>query len=210
MMRRPVWNYVVCSALIVGCSFAPTLLAGDTDGKEQADSAEKRSDEGSGQSASPAMQAVAGKSGDADVEVYTNQDLQRMFGAARPSNPPETAPPGSTPESSEPTEGTRAPQSALEQVLGEEKLRQERQAEIPAAEQAVGDARERVKEMERRVLASKNPLLARPALPEDEQTAGEWAESGAAGRVSIAEQELDAARTALAKAEQALRDLRRP
>ena len=60
--------------------------------------------------------------------------------------------------------------------------------------------------MRQRILATKNPLLARPRIPDEEQA--EWNGLGAAERVRSSEEKLQQAREELQKAKAELARLR--
>jgi hypothetical protein len=72
---------------------------------------------------------------------------------------------------------------------------------IAEAEQAVAAARERVKELENRILALRNPYMARPEIPEEEKA--DWDSMGTGERIKNSEEQLAQARKDLEAAEKA-------
>ncbi len=171
---------------------------------------------------SPFMQAVAGEQGAAPAKVYSNTDLEQMFGGA-PSAKKQEAPPaqGATPasepservepESETEAETARVPvpaeqKGAVDALLEREAARAEYAQSIADAELQVRQAQKRVSDLEQRQLAARNPLLPRPAAPEE--GAEEWQAMNGAQRAARADEELRSAREALTEAEQELARLR--
>jgi hypothetical protein len=73
---------------------------------------------------------------------------------------------------------------------------------VAQAEQDLAEANARVVELEKRLLAVKNPFLPRPVLPPEEAKA--WEGLGGAERAARVEKQLAEARDAAAAAERAL------
>lgn len=140
------------------------------------------------------------------AEVYTNDDLERLFGPAPAEVPASqdavSAAPGIAPAAEKPT----AEADPLAQMEADRAGASDRQKQIEDAERAVNAAKERVTALEKRLLAVKNPLLARPAPPEER--AEEWAAMNNVQRLSQSEAELSQAREQLVEAEGKLRQLR--
>jgi len=149
-------------------------------------------------------------------KTYTNEDLERLFpepssdaekgaddGAARKAGQPDAA---------EADKGTESPQAKQDsagnslQWLDERKAAQrEHQKALAEAGAAVTDAEARVRELEERLRALRNPLLKRPAAPEDDP---EWAGRSTPERVAQTEAELEGARAELTRAQSELDRLR--
>lgn len=215
MHRKPASNllpWLLCVALAV--FLAPAAFA-EEEKKEEKKAAEEAAEPAKSEAESPAAAADA-KKDCAEVEVFTNEDLERLFGRGEETTP-ETGP-----EEGEPADGTARPEPRpVEPVQGagtaqpadplqwmeERKTRQaERQEQIAAAEAAIGAARERIADLEQRIRATKNPYLARPQIPDDEKS--DWDGMSAPERVAAAEQQLQEAREELRKAEEELARLR--
>jgi hypothetical protein len=81
-----------------------------------------------------------------------------------------------------------------------------RKVRIAEAEKALFDARERVGELEKRLLAVKNPFLPRPVLPPDEAKA--WEGLSGAERAARVEAQLKEAREAVVETEATLAELK--
>jgi hypothetical protein len=153
-------------------------------------------------------------------KTYTNEDLERLFprsepepspdaekgaddGAARKAGQPDAA------EADKGTESTQAKQDSAGnslQWLDERKAAQrEHQKALAEAGAAVTDAEARVRELEERLRALRNPLLKRPAAPEDDP---EWAGRSTPERVAQTEAELEGARAEMTRAQSELDRLR--
>ena len=162
-----------------------------------------------------------------EVKVYTNEDLEKLTGPFGPIIEPvrdEDAQPAETPQLAEgeqaqpgvepgvrPTEPKEQPEAAQPtdplEWMEQRKARQaEHQRQLAQAEQAVADAKKKVADLEYRLRATRVPFLARPEIPEDEREA--WSEKTAPERAELTQKQLDEARAELAKAEQALAQLR--
>lgn len=124
--------------------------------------------------------------------VISNETLERRFGppdpeSARPA-PSRPAPParGKGPDVATMVEQHKETEKAAKDA------KQKREA-------AIAQARARIADLERRLLALRNPLLARPAAPE--KNAEDWQELDTVERVKRFEKELQDARRALAEAQ---------
>jgi len=141
---------------------------------------------------------------DSGVTVYSNEDLQRLYGGGSlKTDEPETA----SGEGTLPTTPTEPDYDPLKQMLEQQGQAKQRDKDIVEATAKVSDAKQRITDLEKRILATKNPLLARPAPPEE--GADEWNAMSAPERVDRSKQDLEAARTQLAEAEAELDRLRR-
>jgi hypothetical protein len=147
-----------------------------------------------------------------EVKVYTNEDLQRLFGDEELEEselPPEEEPAEQQPapavavEQESPDTGPSDPLSLLQQQQAQDQERSRSRAE---AEQAVATAQSRVTELEQRILALRNPFMARPEIPEDEKS--EWDSMGTADRLKKTEEQLSRAREELAEAQKELQKYR--
>jgi hypothetical protein len=147
----------------------------------------------------------------AGVKVYTNKDLDRMFGekpdpdaAAEPAadtTPPAagaTKPPG---ESRKPNEFAVDP---LEQMKQRQAAEVQRRQIVAQAEADLAAAQAKLKNLEVQLLATRNPFSARPKLSDEEKeirtTSGESAEK----RNERTQGLVDEAREEVATAEEAL------
>jgi hypothetical protein len=150
-----------------------------------------------------------------DAKVYTNDDLNKLFGEAEAGE--QTALPLEEymGEEQEPVMEIKVvePEPAKESVPDPVNLMEQQQAQVEErsrlaaeAEQAVADARARVTQLEKRLLALRNPFSARPEIPEDEKS--EWDSMGTSERVTKSEEELQQAREDLTAAEKALAEVR--
>ncbi|HKQ62868.1 MAG TPA: hypothetical protein VJS92_16365 [Candidatus Polarisedimenticolaceae bacterium] len=135
--------------------------------------------------------------------AYGNEDLVRMYGEpkAEPEQAaaPVPAPPGAEGAKPATADPTADPLAWLEQRKAKQAERgttvQQAQAEVTRLEQKVAG-------LEKRILAVKNPLLAPPQAPEDDD--GSWAKQGNGDRLKRSEDELAAARQELDAARQKL------
>jgi len=209
-MNRSGMNRTVCLTLALVLLALPAIAsAGETDSSKSKESQEAKSPENES-NVSPLIQAsrrARGEKKDSEAKVYGNDDLDEMFG------PSESTPPAAQDEdSTEPTEAARpaegeAQPDALEQMFAREARKKEQATEIAGAEQRVTDAKQAIVDLEKRLLAVKNPLLARPSAPEE--GAEEWNAGDGQSRVQQTEQQIAAAREALAEAERELSELKR-
>lgn len=138
------------------------------------------------------------------VPLYTNEDLERMFGPSGASEAkkeetgraePSRAPGGGArPEG--PEAARRDPLEAIEQEQAREA---DRSLRLAKAEREVAEAAARVKELEKRALAIRNPFLPRPELPPEEAEAWKGLSN---------EQRLERTEAALAQARKKLEEAR--
>lgn len=157
-------------------------------------------------------------------KVYRNEDLYKLFGGApTDAEEGEAVPEGgetprteATPSPAVPV-GDAAPSGAeaapapendpLKQLLDQQAKAAEHQKLILDAEGQVKAAQEKIADLEKRVLAIRNPLLPRPAAPEEK--AEEWNRADGAARVDLSQEQLRMAREQLAASEAKLDELRR-
>jgi len=162
--------------------------------------------------------------------VFTNDDLERRYGPSRELPPPvaEETPAVISPAATSGIEGagaavpdaaatgtdaaaaageTAPPEpDALQQLSDGQAREAKHRTEVMAAQSKVDQAHERIAELEKRVLALRNPLLARPAPPEKERE--EWDRADNEKRVERSIADLEGARNDLTAAEQELARVR--
>ena len=181
--------------LLVALLVVPAALAEKTE-KSDADRSE-----------SPYAQATRGKSSapTRSENVYTTDDLERLYADKHGKSKAKRG-------TAEPQKGDAAPKTPavgddpLSRLQQQQTEQAERMRLIVETKQKVADAKKRVRELQQRILATKNPLLARPRIPEEERA--EWSGQGAAQRVRNSEDKLRLAREELEKAKANLTRLR--
>jgi len=198
-MQPRTRRFQTACILLAFATFCAAPVLGADEAKAPASGGEKE------ETVNPIVQAARNneKKG-SDVKVYSNEDLQKLYGGGSlKTDEPETA----SGEGTLPTTPTEPDYDQLKQMLEQQGKAKQRDKEIVEAETKVADARQRIADLEKRILATKNPLLARPAAPEE--GADEWNKMSAPERVDRSKQDLEAARTQLAEAEAELNRLRR-
>jgi hypothetical protein len=177
-------------------------------------------DEASKQEETKAAESSGEKEAEEEVKVYTNADLEKMFAdesdseKVPPTKLPPATEPGETAKPAEPAEPPKTaappaaskPADALALMQQQQAQREEEQRTIAEVEKGVADARARVKELEERIMALRNPFRARPVIPEDEKA--DWDSMGTRQRLEDSEEKLRLAREELAKAEKELAEIR--
>jgi len=191
---------IVLGLLAVLVLVIPTLAV-CSDEREGDATGEKKT----GPELSPFVLATGGKAGSEPTKVYTNDDLKKLSGGVTSSKPAEAAP-SETGEPSEEGSTEAAPGSALDQIFAEEQARKEHAQKIVEAEKRVTASQQKLADLEKRLRAVRNPLLARPEAPEDDPEA--WNNASAAERATMTETQIQAARDEVAQAEQDLAALR--
>ena len=148
---------------------------------------------------------------DAAVRVYTNSDLEKMFGIVAAEDREASA------VAAEEAEGADAAAKPTQAKPAEDPLvwlkkRQEaaaaRSVALAEAEKNVADARVRLAELEKQKMAVRNPYAARPTLSEEEQQQRRDAGETAAQRFERTESLVEAAREEVRAAEAKLAQLR--
>ena len=197
--------WLLCIVLVAA---AGPAIAGDEDKKDDAKSSEKAQKEAGAKGA-----AESGRSdNDDEAVVFTNEDLERLFGgdesestiddAAPAAGKPPAVRPGTRDEKPKPAD----PNKPL-LLLEEQKAQQaEWSRQVAAAEADVEAARKKVTDLDYRLRATRNPFLARPEIPEDEQ--GKWSGLTASERAARTQQQIDMAREELETAQSKLDALR--
>jgi len=155
----------------------------------------------------PLEEKASPSKGAEPVPLYTNEDLERMFGPSTGSGatPPSsaTAQPGQ-PAAARPED--EKPSDPLKAIEDEQAREADRKLRIAEAERAVAEAEARVKELEKRALALRNPFLPRPELPPEEAEA--WKGLNNEERLERTEAALEEAKKALEEARARLASLR--
>jgi hypothetical protein len=187
-----------------GCLFAGLLLTGPASSAQEGE-AETAQAEATGE------EKAAGRRSGADVKVYTNADLGPAIVQSPRHQKSEAAKEtadgkGESKEKVDAAAGVPAEKDALTWLFEQEAARKEHVAKISEAEQRIVGLRQRVVDLEKRELAIKNPLLARPQPPEED--ADEWIGATAPERVAQTQVQIEAAKEALAEAERELSSLR--
>src|SRR6185436_16060955 len=131
----------------------------------------------------PAPKAAPAAPAAEDTGTITNEDLERMFGKSTAA-PPKEAQQGAAPQGEA--------YDPLKIMSEQDKNAAEKQTKIATAEKAVADAEANLKNLESRLLANKNPYLARPTLTPEEQKAVEGMDN--TQRVDLNQKQIDDAR----------------
>ena len=201
MDRKPAFNllsWLLCLALTL--VLAPVTLA-EEEKKEEKKTAEETAEPAKTEAESPAVPAAPEKES-SEAEVFTNEDLERLFGGAvdeetaEPSGEAQPVEGAAQPEPKPlvPAEGAAPAQPAdPQQWMEERNARQaDRQQQIAESEAAVDAGRQRVADLEQRLLATKNPFLARPKIPDDVKS--DWDVKSEPESVAATEEQLRLAR----------------
>jgi hypothetical protein len=187
----------------------PAASSADKNEGEKPEKKDEQAEKGrSAKPVSPFVQAMGGRAKASEVKVYSNETLSEMFGGASEEvvESPTVTPAGAPTPPVQPAVPEKSP---LERMAEQKKAREDHRILLTAAEKAVTDAEQRVAELEKRALAARNPLLPRPAPPEDEEERAAWNSADGVGRAAQADQQLQSAREALAKAREDLATLQR-
>jgi len=156
----------------------------------------------------PYARVASGRASQGDaVKVYTNADLKKMFDISaeeiRGRLPADTA--------GVPAEGSKEPKPAsetdpLEWLQQRQSAQREHGKAVTEAQAAVSAARERLANLERQLLASRNPFSARPQLSDEEKATRQDGSETAAERnertkelVEKAREDMHAAEAELAR-----------
>jgi len=143
-----------------------------------------------------------------EAKVYTNADLRRP--AAPPATDGESAdsaatPPSPAEQATEPATKAPAETDPLAWIKDRQAQQAERERLTQEVELRLAEARTEVAAVEKRIAAIRNPFLAPPKPPEDDE---EWAGQDNVERLASSENELEEARRKLSEAEAELRELR--
>lgn len=138
------------------------------------------------------------------ARVYTNEDLERMFGGTSEPQESESISETETAQPAQPAQqGNVDPLRALE---AEKRAAAAQQVRIATAEKELVKAEETLKEMEKRLLALKNPYLPRPVVSPEEKEA--WKGLDNVERVKRTKEQLEGVRQELERAKNRLEELR--
>jgi len=205
------WPWLISLALVV--LLLPAALAED-EKKEEPKPPEKAAEPAKTGEESPTGEEV--QKDLSEGRVFTNEDLERLFGGEAEEEivPPAAegvpgegaAPPERRPVEPVPGEAAGQPTDPLQWMQERQAREAQRREKIAEAEAAVTAAQQKVSDLEKRLLAIRNPYLARPDIPEEEK--GEWDAMGAQERVDATEEQLRQAREDLQTAQQELARLR--
>jgi hypothetical protein len=163
---------------------------------------------------SPYLRVATGKAPKKDGErVYTNADLEKMFGVIvelsreEAANETETAPvdsEASAEEAAKPAKGS----DSLKWLRQRQEAQRAHSVALAEAEAALNAARENLSKVERQQLAARNPFSARPDLSEEEKERRREGGETAAQRFERTTQLLEQAREQVRAAEAVLARLR--
>jgi hypothetical protein len=185
----------LCAVALFVVGAGMPVAAGDTQSAK----------DGEAEQVNPYVQATRNKGKQGEVKVYTNAELRKLYGGeidepAASAEPLAAAPvvsPGSEPA---------VAADPLQQLFDQQAQAEQRKNDTVAAEARVAEARKKVEEIKKATLATKNPLLPRPKIPEEK--AEEWQAASAPDRVAMADQALAQAVADLASSEAELARLR--
>jgi hypothetical protein len=203
--------------LLIGVG--PALAEGDQPEKkaDKADKATEKAEEKAAESPiyKAAQEASTKKQKDDEAVVITNEDLERMMSGLTPEQrlqgvyqaerhigDPAPAAAGKPAEAT-PGQGQqpdKKPQSSLEWLDERNASAQESRVERVDAEKQVAELSAKVADLEKRLLALKNPLLPRRYSDRKDDEAEDWDEKDNLARVETTQKELDDARAELAAA----------
>jgi hypothetical protein len=180
----------------IGCA---VLAAGLLSGMVSAQEAKKKPQ------TSEASKKTPGKE---DVKVYTNADLEKMFGivAEEDREQPPVKPPA-TAKGSENVDPKKAP-DPLTWLRQRQDAQREHQKAVAAAEAAVTAAKQQVTNLDRQLLAARNPFSARPELSDEEKVKRQEGGESAGKRYERTQELVEKAREAVRAAESELARLR--
>ena len=180
----------------IGCA---VLAAGLLSAMVSADEAKK----------SPYARVTSEKTTQKDaVKIYTNADLEKMFNIVaeedreQPAGKPPTVAKGS-----ETTEPKKAP-DPLTWLRQRQDAQRKHAKAVSDAQAALTAATQQVANLERQLLAARNPFSARPALSDDEKAKRQEGGESAGKRYERTQELVEKAREAVRAAESELARLR--
>jgi len=173
----------------------PVCIAGDPETDE-----DRKSSEAADSEAKPDAEKKEPEAG----KVYTNSDLERLFGAAPAPKAEEGKSDGAK------TAAGAAPKlpDALDTLQDAQARGKTRQLQAAEVEKDVAAKRAEVEMLEQRILRIRNPLLPRPEVDLTPEEREEWKGLTAPQRVDLTQKQLDQARKELAEAEGRLKKLK--
>lgn len=208
MDRKSASNLLPWLLSLALVAFLVPAAVAEEEKKEEQKATEEAAKPAKAEAESPADPAAPEKKR-SEAEVFTNEDLERLFGGAEEETvpPPDGAAPaeGAVPPETRPQEPAQ-PADPLQWMQDRGDQAAERQQQIAGADAAVTAAKQKVADLEKRLLALRNPFMARPDIPDDEKD--EWDGQGTKERVDTTEEQLRLAREELQTAEQELARLR--
>lgn len=179
---------VICCVVLIAGSLGPSISADEAKG--------------------PYARVASGKAPQQDaVKVYTNADLEKMFDIVAEEDreqPAATPAPAEGSEKAEPKSETD-PLTWLRQRQGAQ--REHRKA-VSEAEAALNAARAQLANLERQLLAARNPFSARPELSDEEKATRRDSGETAAKRYERTQELVEKAREEIRVAEAELARLR--
>jgi hypothetical protein len=201
-----------CEAAFFVVGFVAFVAVLATSGPVSAADASQQVDKEQPEQAQPAsasnVTAVPGKpDSPGTVRVFTNKDLERMFGdeSQETSESSADTPSAETAQAApEPRKSTQPTVDPLAQMKQEQAARAQRQQLVAQAEADLEAARAKLENLEVQLLASRNPFSARPQLSDEEKELRATSGETAAERNKRTQLLVDQAREEVAAAEKAL------
>lgn len=219
--KNPVVSIIVLLVLLVA---AGNLAAEGEKPEEKKDTADKASSPAKkAETKAPespiykaAQEASSKDQDDGEPVVITNEDLERMMAGLTPEQklqgvyqaerhigveaPAASGKPGEAAPGQE-QQPDNKPQSSLEWLEERNEATNERRVEHVDAEKQVAELSAKVSDLEKRLLALKNPLLPRRYSDKKDSEAEDWDEMDNIKRIQTTQKELDEARAELAAAQ---------
>jgi hypothetical protein len=201
-----------CEAAFFVVGFVAFVAVLATSGPVSAADASQQVDKEQPEQAQPAsasnVTAVPGKpDSPGTVRVFTNKDLERMFGdeSQETSESSADTPSAETAQAApEPRKSTQPTVDPLAQMKQEQAARAQRQQLVAQAEADLEAARAKLENLEVQLLASRNPFSARPQLSDEEKELRATSGETAAERNKRTQLLVDQAREEVAAAEKTL------
>jgi hypothetical protein len=193
--RSPAAFALALLAIVALTVSGPVCIAGDPETDE-----DRKASEAAGSEAKPDAEKKEPEPG----KVYTNADLERLFGAA----PAPKAEEGKSGAAETTAGATPKVPDALDTLQDEQARGKTRQLQAAEVEKDVAAKRAEVEMLEQRILRIRNPLLPRPEVDLTPGEREEWTGLTAPQRVDLTQKQLDQARKELAEAEARLEKLK--
>jgi hypothetical protein len=180
---------LVVSLALAGAVILAEEPAKDKDATAQAAKEKKKKKDGT--SSSPAREApvppvVAPDATAEPVHVYTNADLDRL--APRSPSSAGTLANSGEKGAKDGAKSSSEPSDALKQIEDDKSRAADRATRVAEAEKNLAAADARVRGLEQRSLAVKNPFLPRPQVPPDQ--ADQWSKMKSSERLKATEDEI--------------------
>ena len=193
--RIPAAFTLALLATVALVGLGPVCNAGDPETDE---------DPKASQSAGSEAREDADKKEPETVKVYTNADLERLFGPAPAAKTEE----GETDDAKNAAGGASKPPDALDTLQDAQARGRTRQLQAAEVEKVAAAKRAEIEKLEQRILRIRNPLLPRPEVDLTPEERDEWKGLTAPQRVDLTQKQLDQARKELAEAEARLEKLK--